>query len=58
MYNDYFQIMLGVILECAIPLKMIKPVQRRILQSMFGMDDGRFHKVQRNWKYHAIPPIW
>ena len=23
----------------------LKPVQRRILQTLFNMDDGRFHKV-------------
>lgn len=36
-----------VILERAVPLLLdgLKPVQRRILHSMYEMDDGRFHKV-------------
>ncbi len=36
-----------VILERAVPLLTdgLKPVQRRILHSMYEMDDGRFHKV-------------
>ncbi len=48
MYNDYFLDYASyVILERAIPLAKdgLKPVQRRILHSMFSMDDGRFHKV-------------
>ena len=48
MYNDYFLDYASyVILERAIPLAKdgLKPVQRRILHSMFSMDDGRFQKV-------------
>ncbi len=48
MYKDYFLDYASyVILERAIPgaLDGLKPVQRRILHSMFTMDDGRFHKV-------------
>ncbi len=48
MYKDYFLDYASyVILERAIPAALdgLKPVQRRILHSMFTMDDGRFHKV-------------
>ncbi|BDS09923.1 DNA gyrase/topoisomerase IV subunit A [Aureispira anguillae] len=48
MYKDYFLDYASyVILERAIPTSQdgLKPVQRRILHSMFLMNDGRFHKV-------------
>lgn len=48
MYKDYFLDYASyVILERAIPSAEdgLKPVQRRILHSMFLMNDGRFHKV-------------
>jgi len=48
MYKDYFLDYASyVILERAIPAALdgLKPVQRRILHSMFTMNDGRFHKV-------------
>ena len=48
MYQDYFLDYASyVIMERAIPLANdgLKPVQRRILHSMFQMNDGRFHKV-------------
>jgi topoisomerase IV subunit A len=48
MYKDYFLDYASyVILERAVPSLEdgLKPVQRRILHSMFRMDDGRFHKV-------------
>lgn len=48
MYKDYFLDYASyVILERAIPTAKdgLKPVQRRILHSMFLMNDGRFHKV-------------
>lgn len=48
MYQTYFLDYASyVILERAIPAidDGLKPVQRRILHSMFTMDDGRFHKV-------------
>ncbi|MFK7797050.1 MAG: DNA gyrase/topoisomerase IV subunit A [Aureispira sp.] len=48
MYKDYFLDYASyVILERAIPTAQdgLKPVQRRILHSMFLMNDGRFHKV-------------
>lgn len=48
MYKDYFLDYASyVILERAVPTAEdgLKPVQRRILHSMFLMNDGRFHKV-------------
>lgn len=48
MYETYFLDYASyVILERAIPFidDGLKPVQRRILHSMFTMDDGRYHKV-------------
>ena len=48
MYQDYFLDYASyVILERAIPALEdgFKPVQRRILHSMFLMEDGRYHKV-------------
>ena len=48
MYKDYFLDYASyVILERAVPSLEdgLKPVQRRILHSMFRMDDGRYHKV-------------
>lgn len=48
MYKDYFLDYASyVILERAIPTAQdgLKPVQRRILHSMYLMNDGRFHKV-------------
>ena len=48
MYEDYFLDYASyVILERAVPhLKDgLKPVQRRILHSMYDINDGRFHKV-------------
>lgn len=48
MYQDYFLDYASyVILERAIPTAQdgLKPVQRRILHSMFLMNDGRYHKV-------------
>ncbi len=47
-YRDwYLQYASYVILDRAIPYldDGLKPVQRRILQTMYEMDDGRFHKV-------------
>lgn len=48
MYEDYFLDYASyVILERAVPAieDGLKPVQRRILHSMFDLDDGRYHKV-------------
>ncbi|MGE5355739.1 MAG: DNA gyrase/topoisomerase IV subunit A [Deltaproteobacteria bacterium] len=48
MYKDYFLDYASyVILERAVPSLEdgLKPVQRRILHSMYRMDDGRYHKV-------------
>lgn len=48
MYEDYFLDYASyVILERAVPAieDGLKPVQRRILHSMFELDDGRYHKV-------------
>jgi len=48
MYEDYFLDYASyVILERAVPYidDGLKPVQRRILHALKGMDDGRFHKV-------------
>ena len=48
MYKDYFLDYASyVILERAVPSieDGLKPVQRRILHSMYRMDDGRYHKV-------------
>ncbi|MBI4648762.1 MAG: DNA gyrase/topoisomerase IV subunit A [Bacteroidia bacterium] len=48
MYKDWFLDYASyVILERAVPhvYDGLKPVQRRILYSMFQLDDGRFHKV-------------
>ena len=47
-YKDWFlQYASYVILDRAVPHLHdgLKPVQRRILQTLFEMDDGRFHKV-------------
>ncbi len=45
--NWFLQYASYVILDRAIPYldDGLKPVQRRILQTMYEMDDGRFHKV-------------
>lgn len=48
MYQEYFLDYASyVILERAVPavLDGLKPVQRRILHSMYEMHDGRYHKV-------------
>lgn len=48
LYENYFLDYASyVILERAVPslLDGLKPVQRRILHSMWEMDDGRYHKV-------------
>lgn len=48
MYKDYFLDYASyVILERAVPAieDGLKPVQRRIMFSMYTMDDGRFNKV-------------
>lgn len=48
MYQDYFLDYASyVILERAVPAieDGLKPVQRRILHSMFEKEDGRYHKV-------------
>jgi len=48
LFNDYFlEYASYVIRERAIPHldDGLKPVQRRILQSLFDVDDGNFHKV-------------
>jgi topoisomerase IV subunit A len=48
MYQNYFLDYASyVILERAVPAigDGLKPVQRRLLHSMYEMDDGRFHKV-------------
>ncbi len=48
LYESYFLDYASyVILERAVPalLDGLKPVQRRILHSMYEMDDGRYHKV-------------
>ncbi len=48
MYEDYFLDYASyVILERAVPALEdgLKPVQRRILHSMYELDDGRYHKV-------------
>src|SRR5688572_5472644 len=48
MYQDYFLDYASyVILERAVPdiKDGLKPVQRRIMQSMWDIQDGRFHKV-------------
>lgn len=48
MYQDYFLDYASyVILERAVPAVEdgLKPVQRRVLFSMYQMDDGRYHKV-------------
>tara|TARA_B100000614_G_scaffold170279_1_gene151607 strand:+ start:2223 stop:4793 length:2571 start_codon:yes stop_codon:yes gene_type:complete len=58
-YQDWFLDYASyVILERAVPKQEdgLKPVQRRILHSMFEMHDGRFHKVANiighSMKYH------
>ena len=58
-YEDWFlEYASYVILERAVPKQNdgLKPVQRRILYSMFEMHDGRFHKVANiighSMKYH------
>lgn len=48
MYEDYFLDYASyVILERAVPAieDGLKPVQRRILHSMYEKEDGRYHKV-------------
>jgi topoisomerase IV subunit A len=48
MYQDYFLDYASyVILERAVPAieDGLKPVQRRILHTMYELDDGRYHKV-------------
>lgn len=47
MRHNYLEYASYVILERAIPKCMdgLKPVQRRILQSLFKMNDGKLHKV-------------
>src|SRR5688500_20197682 len=48
MYQDYFLDYASyVILERAVPdiKDGLKPVQRRLLHSMWDINDGRFHKV-------------
>lgn len=59
MYQDYFLDYASyVILERAVPavLDGLKPVQRRILHSMFEMHDGRYHKaaniIGHTMQYH------
>ncbi|GIV32725.1 MAG: DNA topoisomerase IV subunit A [Chitinophagales bacterium] len=59
MYRDWFLDYASyVILERAVPHihDGLKPVQRRILHSLYEMDDGRFHKVANvignTMKYH------
>lgn len=59
MYKDWFLDYASyVILERAVPHinDGLKPVQRRILHSLYEMDDGRFHKVANvignTMKYH------
>ena len=60
-YEDWFLDYASyVILERAVPKQEdgLKPVQRRILHSMFEMHDNRFHKVANiighSMKYHLI----
>ena len=59
MYNEWFLDYASyVILERAVPhiYDGLKPVQRRILHSLWEMDDSRFHKVANaignTMKYH------
>ena len=59
MYEDYFLDYASyVVLERAVPYLRdgLKPVQRRILHSMWEMDDGRYHKVANivghSMRYH------
>lgn len=59
MYREYFLDYASyVILERAVPAMYdgLKPVQRRILHSMYEMHDGRYHKVANiignTMKYH------
>jgi topoisomerase-4 subunit A len=59
MYDEWFLDYASyVILERAVPhlFDGLKPVQRRILHSLWEMDDGRFHKVANaignTMKYH------
>src|SRR6185503_20643394 len=59
MYQEWFLDYASyVILERAVPHinDGLKPVQRRILHSLYEMDDGRFHKVANvignTMKYH------
>ena len=53
MYKDWFLDYASyVILERAVPAieDGFKPVQRRIMQSMKDLDDGRYNKVANNLK--------
>ncbi len=59
MYEDYFlEYASYVITDRAVPYldDGLKPVQRRILHSLFELDDGRFHKaanvIGNTMKYH------
>lgn len=59
MFGDYYMEYASyVILERAVPhvVDGLKPVQRRLLHSMWNMDDGRFNKVANivgdTMKYH------
>src|SRR5437870_13878548 len=47
MRDHYLKYASYVILDRAIPhiLDGLKPVQRRILHTLYEMDDGKFHKV-------------
>ena len=62
MYQDYFlDYSSYVILERAVPKidDGLKPVQRRILHSLFQMDDGRFRQGgQCHRTDDAVPPSW
>ena len=57
MYKEWFLDYASyVILERAVPDLMdgLKPVQRRILHSMFDLEDGRYNKVA-NVVGHTMP---
>ena len=61
MYKEWFLDYASyVILERAVPDLMdgLKPVQRRILHSMFDLEDGRYNKVKYCWSYYAISSSW
>ena len=47
MEKNFLEYASYVIIDRAIPdlRDGCKPVQRRILDTLFGMDDGKFHKV-------------